>query len=113
MAIELAVFLRGEVAAVTGGDVTVSLSLCVEFRDSQENGPVIFREGGGGATTGAGDGVGFGLVFGGESGLGDHGIAGNEAVILLRESFFEGCFSGTGGGSSECLSAGEVKVPTE
>lgn len=83
--------------------MTVSLSLCVEFRDSQAKGPVIFREGGGGATIGAGDGVvlvGFGLVFGGESGLGDHGIAGNEAAILLRESFFEGCFSGTGGGGS-------------
>lgn len=93
-------FLR-DTAAVTGGDVTASFSLCVEFRDNQENGPVIFRVGGVGAAAGAV--VGFGLVFGGDSVAGGDGDQGIVIPILPRESFLDGCFATTRGGFSRFI----------
>lgn len=66
VAIELAVFRLGEPVVVKAGGATFSLA--PEFRDSQENGLVIFLAGGGG---GSGPVVlgGTGLVFGGDSAL--------------------------------------------
>lgn len=79
------------------------VSFWPEFRDNQEKGLVIFRVGGGGGGgTVALETVVTGLVLGVESAFeGDHGIEGSEDVMLLRESFFVGCFaiSGTTGSS--------------
>lgn len=97
MAIELPVFRLGEpVLAKVGG---VIVSLWPEFRESQEKGLVIFRVGGGGGGgTGVSEVGATGLVFGGDSAFeGDHGIAGSEDAILLRDSFFWGCFCVTSG----------------
>lgn len=79
-----------------------TFSLGPEFLDSQEKGLVIFRAGGGG---GGGTVVlevgGTGLGFGGDSAFdGDHGIEGREDAMLLRESFFVGCFCAAGTGWS-------------
>jgi hypothetical protein len=101
VAMELAVFLRGD-----GWAVPVSLSLPVEFRESQENGLVSFRVGGGGAVVefvaggGGGGGAtaevrGFGLRDG-ESAVGDHGIDGSALVMLLRDIVLLGCSFSTG-----------------
>ena len=98
---ELAVFRRGD-----GWAVAVSLSLPVEFRESQENGLVSFRVGGGGAAVeavaGGGGGGGataeareFGLRDG-DSAVGDHGIEGRALVMLLRDIVLLGCSFSTG-----------------
>lgn len=108
--IELAVFLRCEIADAGGGDTGVSLE--VEFLDIQAKGLVNLRLGGGGgiAAVGAAGGAidpeplvvsAAALLFAVESVAGgDQGIAGRELAILLSESFLEGCFAGTGGGAS-------------
>jgi hypothetical protein len=98
VATELAVFRRGEPVLVIAEEVV--FSFWPEFRDSQAKGLVIFRVGagaGGIVVLGAGA---TGLVFGGESFEGDHGIEGRDDAILLRESFFVGCFSGSVAGCS-------------
>lgn len=82
----------------------MTFSLCVEFLESQENGP--FR-GGAGAGEGVADAVGAAagleLPFGGESvAEGDHGME-KEFAMLLNDIFLDGClwcFSIAGGGES-------------
>ncbi len=92
MAIELAVFRLGE--PVLGKTDGATVSLWPEFRESQEKGLVIFRVGGGGGGGTVVSVGGTGLVLGGDSAFeGDHGMAGREDAMLLRESFFVGCFS--------------------
>lgn len=100
VATELAVFRLGEPVLPRAAGATFSLG--PEFLDSQEKGLVIFRAGGGG---GGGTVVlevgGTGLGFGGDSAFdGDHGIEGREDAMLLRESFFVGCFCAAGTGWS-------------
>lgn len=98
-------FLRGVVPV--GGDALVSLSLLVEFRESQEKGLVSFLLGGAGgllsdeeaggaaaAAAAAPAGAGAGLLEGDSAG-GDHGIVGNEFVMLLKDNVLLG-----GSGSS-------------
>ncbi len=104
---ELAVFRRA-----VGWVVGRSLSLLEEFRESQENGLVNLRVGGGGAAVdkaGAGGGTtaeweGFGLRE--ESlGGGDQGMEGRALVMLLRDSFLSCCSLWTGLlGSKETIS---------
>lgn len=112
MAIELAVFLLGELVPVVGGDA-VEGSFCTELRDIQAKGLVNFRVGGAG---GAACWTGAVAVFkvGGRLGLvlvgvasgfeGDQGKAGKELAKLLRDSFFLGSLGGTAGGCSSSRS---------
>lgn len=95
--------LLGERTGPVGGDTTGSL--LVELLDNHEKGlDSLLREvevrSGAGGFSGTG-GPEDGLVFGGDSVAGgDQGMAGNEFAILLRESFLETCFGGTGGATS-------------
>lgn len=100
---ELAVSLLGERRGADGGDTAGSL--LVELLDNHEKGlesllrEVEVRSGAGGFSGTGGPADAF--VLGGDSVAGgDHGIAGKEFAMLLKDSFLEICFGGTGGGSS-------------
>jgi len=100
VATELAVFRLGEPVLVIA---EVVFSFWPEFRDNQAKGLVIFRVGAGAGGIVVLEVGATGLVFGGESFEGDHGIEGRDDVILLRESFFVGCFSGSAAGCSSAF----------
>lgn len=120
MAIELAVFLLGELVPVVGGDAEGG-SFCVELRDIQAKGLVNFlvgAAGGGACWAGAvavvevGGRFGLVLVGVGSGFDGDQGILGKELAKLLRDSFFLGSFAGTAGGSSSRSLLVSILPPT-
>jgi hypothetical protein len=84
-----AVFLRGD---ATGGGVLGSL--LEELRDSQENGLVSFRVGGGGFAGGCGGGAEIeaaGLLTGGSVAGGDQGTLGKALAMLPMDNVLLGC----------------------
>lgn len=100
-------FLRGEINAAAGGDTAASFD--EEFLDIQENGLVNFRAGGRGCVAPIGTGgvtelivADLGAVSAAE---GDQGIDGRELAMLLRDSFFLGCLTGSAATTSDATTA--------
>lgn len=96
-------FLRGVINAAAGGDTATSFD--DEFLDIQANGLVNFRVGGRGCVAPMGTGGVTELMVADLGAVsvveGDQGIAGRELAMLLRDSFFLGCFTGSAAMTSD------------